>query len=286
MTNSLTQGLSPQEQARQRNQLYLLMGSQAASYHKARHMGNNTSISSELARELLESMLYTLDQVGGLSANPDPALGLEKGQAILTKKIERAVQLFRLTEATAPSWQGECRWDTLQSLRKYLETYDLQHLAHRVPEILFYPLPVPDAVTGIDCALYLLEMLWLENRVMDAFPEALTEPFWNVFCQNDRGLSENQCQQLLVNAVGKYLLNNTASALVFCREERDALLSRLSSIFRKDLPGFLTAASHSLLNELGILDSQTGAYAAQTMDQLCPRLAGAIDNRDLSGIYL
>lgn len=286
MTNFLTHGLSPQEQARQRNRLYLLMGSQAANYHKARHMGHNTSISSELARELLASILYTLDQAGGLSANPDPALGLEKGQAILTKKKERAVQLFRLAEATVPPWQGECRWDTLQSLRKYLETYDLQHLAHRAPEILFYPLPMPDAATGIDCALYLLEMLWLENRIMDAFPEALTEPFWSVFCQNDRGLSENQCQQLLVNGVGKYLLGDTRSALIFYPEERDALLFGLSSISRKDLPGFLTAASHGLLNELGILDSQTGAYAAQTTDQLCPRLAGAIDNRDLSGIYL
>ena len=61
--------LSPEEQQRIMEQMYLLMGKQVQSYHKHRHMGNNSSVPVELAQDLMESIEYTIGLVGGVYAH-------------------------------------------------------------------------------------------------------------------------------------------------------------------------------------------------------------------------
>lgn len=80
-------GLNPEEQKARMDQLFLLMGAQVKSYHKQHHMGESTSVSVELAQELLESMLYTLDQAGSVAGNANISAGLERGQKILGEKL-------------------------------------------------------------------------------------------------------------------------------------------------------------------------------------------------------
>ena len=46
---------SPEQQQRSLAQLHSLLASQAESYHRSRHMGPSTSVSTELARELMDS---------------------------------------------------------------------------------------------------------------------------------------------------------------------------------------------------------------------------------------
>ena len=58
--------LSPEEQQKTMGPMYLLMARQVQSYHKHRHMGNNSSVPVELAQELMESITYTINLVGGM----------------------------------------------------------------------------------------------------------------------------------------------------------------------------------------------------------------------------
>lgn len=213
-------GLTEEERLRQTRQLYLLMGKQVKSYHKAHHMGENTSVPVELARELMESLYYTL---GHTDASDDLAAALERGQEILKGKHVRAVELLRLVNASVPAWQVESRWEAISLLTRYLKGYDPMHLAHRAPEPFAYPLPVPEELRGIDCALCILRLLCVENEIMDAFPQDAVGEFWDVFCQNDRGITENQCQRLILNGAGKWLLRRELSSLVFQDSERETL---------------------------------------------------------------
>jgi len=48
--------LTPEQQQRLLGQVYSLLGKQVQSYHRHRHMGNNSSVPMELAQELLESI--------------------------------------------------------------------------------------------------------------------------------------------------------------------------------------------------------------------------------------
>ncbi len=215
-----------EEQLRQMRQLYLLMGKQVKSYHKAHHMGENTSVPVELAQELMESVVYTLTQAGGAERYPDLSAALERGQEILQGKHRQAVELLRLVNASQPAWQGEARWETIGALTRYLDGYDPLHLAHRAPEQKIYPVTLPEELTGIDCALYILRLLCVENEIMDAFPQRAVEEFWDIFCQNDRGFTENQCQRLILNGAGKWLLCKELSSLVFQCSQREALKRR------------------------------------------------------------
>ena len=82
--------LSPEEQQRVMNQMYLLMGKQVQSYHKHRHMGNNSSVSVELAQELMESIEYTIGLVGGVYAHRNIGEALVLGQEILESRLSKA----------------------------------------------------------------------------------------------------------------------------------------------------------------------------------------------------
>lgn len=99
--------LSPEEQQRFLEQMYHLMGKQVQSYHKERSMGNNSSVSLELARELMESMEYTIHQSGEVQANAEAAL--HRGQEVLAEKVTNVRFMLELVQATAPAWQTQCR---------------------------------------------------------------------------------------------------------------------------------------------------------------------------------
>lgn len=281
-------GLNQEEQKARMDQLFLLMGAQVKSYHKQHHMGESTSVSVELAQELLESMLYTLDQAGSVAGNPNISAGLERGQKILEEKLSQGQQLFRLVEATAPAWQGECRWDAVQTLGRYLHSYDWKHLAHKLPEGICYPLvtAVPERLKGIDHALLFLRMLWIENQIMDAFPEAEQERLWSVFCQNDRGLTENQCEQLLINAIGKVTVSGEVGTLVFTGKEWEALQALFSRLSGGMMEAALRKAASDITVLLKLQDPNAIFYVRQVVPNLLPRLAAAVSSNNLAAIFM
>lgn len=260
------------EQLRQMQQLYLLMEKQVKSYHKAHHLGESTSVPVEFARELMESIDYTLGHTG---VSDDLASALERGQEILREKHRQAVELLRLVNASLPAWQGESRWDAVGELSRYLQSYDPQHLAHRAPERVFYPLMIPEGLIGIDCALYILRLLWVENEIMDAFPQAAAEEFWDTFCQNDRDLTENQCQRLIVNGAGKWLLYRELSSLIFQDGEREALKRRFAGHDMASIRSEMEIAAEEMAARLGFEELYALDYMKNAIGSWLPY--GGID---------
>ena len=212
--------LSPEEQQRFLEQMYLLMGKQVQSYHKERSMGNNSSISLELGRELMESMEYTIHQSGGIQSNAEDAL--HRGQEVLADKVSKARSMLELVQATAPDWQTQCRWEAIGYLRHYLDTYDHIHLAHRGPEGLYYPILIttPEGIRGIDLCLFYLNIIWIENQIMAAIPDAVLDSFWDRLPAG----TQNQCEHLLINCMGKALIGTGLDSLTFEPDEQMKLM--------------------------------------------------------------
>lgn len=90
MSNLPIMHLSQEDQQRLIGQMYVLMAKQVKSYHKHRHMGENSSIPAELAQELMESIEYTINQAGGMAAHPNVEETLKLGQEILEGKLSKA----------------------------------------------------------------------------------------------------------------------------------------------------------------------------------------------------
>lgn len=271
MSEFLTRQLSQQEQQRLLIKLYSLLEKQVKSYHQSRHMGQNSSIPTELAQELMASVEYTLGMAGGVQPNADLEKVLQTGQKILEEKLEKARNTLHLVRATSPDWQTQCRWEAIAYLDRYLQTYDHRHLAHRSPEGLFYPIcvSVPEQLQGISQAQFYLNVLWEENQIMAAFADSALESLWPrlpVDCLN-------QCEHVICNAVGKLMLHSDVRELTFT-ECQLLTLERLSA--ETFLQRWDEASQATLLGEYGRL----GAC------QLRSRALLAHENQNLSGFFL
>lgn len=280
MNNLPVQPLSQEEQQRRMGEFYILLGKQVKSYHKHRHMGDNTSIPVELARELMESMEYTVEQVGGPAAARNTEEALKLGQELLESKVEKAKSLLDLVTATAPAWQTECRWDALRCLRTFLTSYDPLHLAHRGPEDLFYPIlaPVPEGIMGIDGCLFYLNVLWLENQIMAAFDDGALEQLWSRLPTD----TLNQCEQVVLNGIGKATLYDRGDDLIFTEAERIELNAILSVQPTEE------TVHHAALRLCRRLDlsENASAYLRTAAMQMLPRLEAALQYDNLSVIFL
>ena len=253
--------LSPEEQQRIMEQMYLLMGKQVQSYHKHRHMGNNSSVPVELAQELMESIEYTIGLIGGVYAHRNIGEALVLGQEVLESKLSKAKSMLELVNGTAPQWQTECRWEALRYLRHYLEQYDHLHLAHKGPEDLFYPILIspPEGIRGIDSCIFYLNILWIENQIMAGVPEDSLEQFW------DRlpAATLNQCEHLLINGIGKALLRTGLDPLVFEIDEHMQLIVALM----KATEARLKDAAKLLCQWLGLIDENAKRYVFAIIPQ-------------------
>lgn len=255
--------------------LYARLGEQVKSYHRHYHMGDNTSVSTETARELLESMVYTLNQTPGGT--------LEDGQQLLANRLTLAKEQHRLVQATAPDWESQCRWDTIAALGRFLERYDHLHFAHRSPEDLDYPLliSVPEGFLGLDCAVFYLNCLWYENQILQAMGDS-ARGCWENRIPDYWGIPLNLCEQPLIQLLGRSLLGLDLSGSGLSAADRAALVLLLHD-FSKEM---LHAQTLTLCGKLALTDQNAVSYACTVVDSLYPRLAAALSTDDLTHIFL
>ena len=272
--------LSQEEQQRVMNQMYLLMGKQVQSYHKHHHMGNNSSVSVELAQELMESIEYTIGLIGGVYAHRNIGEALVLGQEVLESKLSKAKSMLELVNGTAPQWQTECRWEALRYLRHYLEQYDHLHLAHKGPEDLFYPILIspPEGIQGIDSCLFYLNILWLENQIMAGVSEDVLEQFW------DRlpAATLNQCEHLLINGIGKALLRTGIDPLIFETEEYMKIIVAMMSATEEKLRD----AAKLLCQWLNLKNENACMYVDAVVPQLTMWIGDNIRGGNLENIFV
>lgn len=254
--------LSPEQQQKIMGQMYRLLARQVQSYHKFHHMGSNSSVPMELARDLTESVEYTLNLAGGVYANANLEETFSLGQAQLQKKLSEAEKLLKLVQNTAPQWQTECRWEALRYLESYLTNYDYQHLSHIGPEGLFYPILIapPEELRGIDSCVFYLKVLWIENQILAGIPEETLEVFWDRLPSG----ALNQCEQVLLNGLGKAVLDAGLNSLLLSPEECHKIGARLTV----DPQGELHRAAQRLCKRLDLTDEGTQMYVRAAASQL------------------
>lgn len=271
MKDVLSRPLTEREQQRVMERLYLLLGKQVERYHSSRHMGKNSSIPVELARDLMDSMVFTFQQAGGIGPDSDMEALMKQGQKILEAKRKRGVQLLQLVVATAPRWQTECRCEAVSCLERYLDGYDLEHLAHKGPAELFYPITIalPDELQGMDQCLFYLQVMWRENQIMAAFSEEALSALWDRLHRD----AEDACEQVICNAIAKVMLCGKAEDLVF-REQERAQFQKIAAVPLREQ--WMNAARRLWTDELWL------QMAAAPL----PRLEAALEYGNLEMVLL
>ena len=270
--------LSPEEQQKILGKMYLLMGKQVQSYYRHHNMGNNSSVTVELAQDLMESVEYTINLAGGVRGDLDETLAM--GQERLKNKLSHAKSMLALVAATAPHWQTECRWDAIQYLGNYLTRYDYLHLAHKGPDGLFYPILVspPENMRGIDGCIFYLNILWIENQIMAGVLPDLQTQLWERLPAD----ALNPCEYLLINGMGKAILNGEIDSLVFGTEE----YLQLKHALKYATEDTVKAAAKHLCQWLGAKDENVVAYVKTIIPQICMWIGELSDTVYLENIFI
>lgn len=266
------QPLTPEQQKRLSIELYAVLGKQVKGYHAHYHMGENSSVPTEVARELMESVQFTLEAVGGYRPGESLEDQLARGQAVLERELADTRELYRVVCATAPEFHSRSHWEALNCLGKYLQSYDFRHFAHRSPPEPDYPLliPLPEPLKGIPRAKGYLHCLWLENQIFDSMPGAVqlldTAPpgYWDA--------PQNLCEQPLWNAMGKAILGLPLKPLQLPVGEYKRLAAKLEE---GSLRERLTQAMDGVCDELGLAPALRD-YARAAVGSLYPRLKAAL----------
>ena len=280
MTQLPIKAQSPDQQQLIMEQLYALMEKQVRSYHTHRHMGSNSSVPVELAQELIESIEYTANQVGGIYAHPSVEQALRLGQEVLENKHAEAKSMLELVTATAPHWQTECRWDAIHYLRHYLDCYDHLHLAHEGPDNLFYPILIspPEDIRGIDMCLFYLNILWIENQIMAGVEDDALEAFWDRLPT----ATLNQCEHLLLNGIGKAMIGAGLEPLTFLPEEQMRLMIAMLNATEEDLK----SAASLLCHWLNLKDENTKTYVFSVISQLILWIGNNTCDCDIVNLFI
>lgn len=266
---------------------YALLAGQIARYQKQRHLAGDTSVPEETAKELLESILYTLEKAGAPLPNEAPAARLARGQAAIAAEKAQAQKLLQLVAATAPESSSDSYHHTLVSLERCLARYDETLLACRVPDWFEYPLlgSPAEGLRGLDHVTAQLQAMWEENQLLAALPVSECEALYRRIDPDYLGIPANLCEPVLCCAIARALLGKSARTLTLTDRDRAALCDLLAPLPPDALRAKLALALDAALHEWEIPSTGAVAYARAVLPQLLPRILSALPQQELRFVF-
>lgn len=175
----------------------------------------STSVSYETARQLMEAVLYCINQCSdedvpvtqkGLSAREAYELGYQK----LVLKVKETQALYNNMITDFCAYGNENYYDTVtKALPGFFLYYNLKFAPHETIITMDYPTIIPIVEEkGILAIQKYVEYISMEQIFMNRFDDAYVFDVFNQFQKNYRKQFYNICSILLRHVLGKMLINN------------------------------------------------------------------------------
>lgn len=199
---------------------------------------DSTSISYEKAEQLMEAVLYCIDEFEKSGKNSLAcADGItaqqvyETGLSCVREKVKKALALYHETLPEFSDYKNECLHETfLRELPQFFQNYDIQFEPQNTILTLDYPvLKDISAYTGIDKIYAFILCVSLEQKFLNCFPEeyvihALTRDNWQY-----KQAVQNLCEPVFTSMTGHLLAGKALTRFVW--EEADDV--RVKTVFRQ-----------------------------------------------------
>lgn len=230
--------------------------------------GDSSSVPEDTARDLLQSILFTLDTaLPHCPHSEKSSLSelLKEGQKQLAKEVEDAKALLCQVQSTVPPADNIAYKDTLLALEGFFQYYDLRCMAHHIPCMIDYQLaqPVKQSLQGIGFIGQYLHRLLMENLFCQAFSPQHMRALLSVYCLDYKRLLINLFDPLFVNSAGLCLLGKDPRELHISETDRDILLALFRSDKGRDAEAALVSAvPRELCHTLDISQEQRPALEA------------------------
>jgi hypothetical protein len=274
-----------------RRKLYGLLSFVTARYT----MDESSSVPVETARELLESLTFTLTLalraegrgLRDLAGEAEPEKLLERGRRELKARFKRCRALYAQTLSTLPPMESISLRDTMDGLGVFFRRYDLRYFAHLIPADIDYQLcrPVPESFLGVEYVGEYLRRLLMENLFLSRFETKTVTRLLEAYCPDYRELPGNLFEPAGVNAVGLALYSGD----IFSLDVKSRDLKKLEELFRtwsrEEAEKNLSEAAGKACQALAV-GGPAELYLASTARELYPRIMAALPAGGLGGIFL
>ena len=271
--------------------LWTLLGKQTERYT----MGDSTSVTVEVAKELLASLWYTITLAMDETRTPysrllsDELMPIVKqGQTILQDKLEAAKQLWEAVCRTAPEIQNFYYADTLRGIGDYLRRYDLCYFSHRKPLCIDYPLlnAPSEAMHGLTYTEQYLKCMLAENLLIHGFEKNAVICVLQTVAPDYQEHYLNLCEQSITNALGLAMIRKNVRTLHLGHEEQSEIQEMMQNRSCEKQREFLHVAARTICDQMEITEKWIIDYVTSFSDTLLPRIEAALERMDLSHIFM
>lgn len=267
--------------------LWQLLKIQTASYT----MGESSSVTVEVAGELLQSLCFTLQlhltHTGDFRAllTSEPSALLARAQQTLKREVGIGKLLLARAKDTAPALDSVSYQDTLNGIALFFKQYDLRFFAHQIPGEIDYQLaqPLPDSLEGIAYINEYLRRLCAENIFCSYFSAKHLDSLLQSISPEYGSLLINLFEPAAVNAIGLALLQKNVLGLNISAADRIELQALFRDKEQDSTLSLLALASKEVCRQLAIKDPLLQNYLLKTAQDIYPRLETATN---LEGIFL
>ena len=284
--------LTEEDEANIKTQLWELLSRQTNRYT----MGDHSSVPIETAKELLESINFTIaiylkdmgdySQSAFLMKNINLSELFKKGQRVIEEKIAEGKVLLEKVMRTRLAVDNFSYEDTIREISSFFKKYDYRFMAHEIPCYIDYQLfsPMPE-LSGVEYINeYLSRLLWENEFCRYFYPKDIIRLLMS-YCRDYREELINIFDPVFTNALGLKLIKKDIRFLNISDFERKMLYDLISSWEDNEIKNNIFKAIQDILIEAGIDDESAVMYFNEGAKDIISRLMLQKD-RGLKNIFI
>ena len=260
--------------------------------------GRSSSISEVKAKKLMESLYATLsfrleqlrdidDSITLIQEKPIKEL-FKEGQEMIKKRFEKLKEEYALLKTQLLPTENKAYRDTYdKGIEPFFESFDIRFECQDAPNSIDYPLSNDkmDKI-GIDYMVDYIEKSLLEHRLCWKFNPDEIEQLAKAYHQGADELLINFFDLVLMNAIGRLLVEKDLSSLMLETKDLERIEAELEILPTEILDRKIQTMGMECLRQLDLVDEKMASYVTQTIQKFTPRIEVALGDEILDKIFL
>ncbi len=259
--------------------------------------GMSNSLPMEQMQGLAASAFYQIAFVLEENGISDPAWAIMHAESLLhlqqegierlKHKMAETKQQFRRIQQERIKIPQRAYQDTLmQGIPLFFAEYDVEYAAHETPGSIDYQLTNPNTdKSGIVFIADYLDQLDLENQFCRHYSPVDIHRLMKAFDPHYEVLLENHFEHVLLQGIGRILINQSPRTLALTAQDLRVIDSRLRPLSNDQLQYAFMHAAALLFQSLSLEDSSLQRLIKSQLQQQLPRVQNALDHHALDKVW-
>ncbi len=264
--------------------------------------GESTSLPADETKNLMNSILYSLDMYFESIPNPDDAVYqlktqkisdlLHKGTDIVSNMYNEVKNFYLYIVKRRLKVPLDCYHTTIdEGIPLFLKHYNVVFSSHIISTTIDYPLAIDDwEVCGVKYMHTYLKHFILETNFCKIFGNEKIEKLLNYFGKKIRMDYKlellNIFELTYYNAVFMLLAGSKVSDLILTPYSSEIVIKKLEKLNNTEMETAIREVTHLLLTELNITDETTRDYIFECLPNFAARLNNNRDNHSLDSMLV